>query len=146
MEDDFTPIEGFLDRGTAQIKWTISITTFLITAIFTVMAFKGITFIKPITYAVTGLLVLSISFLLISIIFGWIATNNIFILHGKILDARTKTEISEDIKKEATDIADNIKNYVKHHILFFLIGIISVMLFFLSYIVLINMNVLKSQP
>ena len=140
MGDKLTPLEAFLDRGTSQIKWTISISTFLITAIFTVMAFKGITFVKPLAYAISGLLVLSIIFLLMSIIFGWIATNNIFDLHEKLLEARTMTKAPEDAFTKLKNITDKITNYANRHMRFFLIGIISVMSFFVFYIVLINMQ------
>ena len=152
MDDELTPLEAFLDRGTSQIKWTVSISVFLITAIFTVLAFKGITFLMPTAYVISFLLGISIVFLLMSIVIGWSVANKIFILHGIILKERSKKitstldlpyEESEETKKELKEITDSINNLMKWHITFFIMGIFLFMSFFVFYIVLININIIK---
>jgi len=40
MNDEISPIEAFIEKLTSQIRWTTSITIFLITAALTIFAFK----------------------------------------------------------------------------------------------------------
>ncbi len=150
MDDVLTFLEAFLDRGTSQVKWTTSIATFLITAVFTVVAFKGITFLKPIAFIIAGLLVLLMVSLLLSIIYGWRATIKIFILHRIILDTRSEVLSQEDdqlnrvpekTNKDLKKTATSIEKFIKRHYSLFVIGIISSMLFFGIYI--INMSVVN---
>ncbi len=134
MNDELSPIEVFLEKLTSQIRWTTSISIFLITVALTIFAFKES------MSAITSILMLIVLIpLILNVYFGWKITHECFLIQRNILEARILP--GDDNKKREIDhrnkeSSEKIEKYAKIHFITFIIGFIAFLIFVFAYTVI----------
>jgi len=134
MIDELSKIDIFIDKSNNQIKWTISISIFLVTSIFTLLTFK-----KDVSVISVILLLFTLIPFLVNIYTGWIIIHESFLINRAIFDARSfpnNEKLKNDIYKRLECSSHKIETKSKYHHLSFISGFIIYVVFIFSFFII----------